>query len=172
MQSQYVDNEALEFILRLLTYDNMLVCCVALQTGLRISDVLSLRSDDIKKKSFTITEQKTGKKRKIRLSEELRQELISISGKIYVFPHRTDENRHRTRQAVYKDIRRACKALRISDNITPHSLRKNYAVSIYKKYGDISVVQKALNHDNELVTLLYALSDKITKKVPRHSPKL
>lgn len=163
MKTDYVNDRNLDLILQLLTYQNRLVCAVALQTGLRVGDIVALKSVTVKR-SFTITEQKTGKKRRVKISESLLRELNSVKGKIYVFEHRTDPQKHRTRQAVYADIRRACKALRLKQNISTHSLRKHYAVDLMKQYNDIEVVKKALNHDNELTTILYAYADMLSKK--------
>lgn len=161
MRAEFVSDERLRLILELLTYENYLVCCVALQSGLRINDCLALEPMQLDKKTFTITEQKTGKKRRVRLSPQLRKELREVAGEYYVFPHRTDPCRHRTRQAVYCDIRRACKALRIKEHISPHSLRKHYAVELLQNGATLDEVKRSLNHESEFVTLLYALSDRI-----------
>lgn len=161
MRSIYIDDERLRLILELLTYENYLVCCVALQSGLRISDCLAITRKQIFQKSFTVVEQKTKKKKRIRLSAELLNALRSICGDIYVFEHRTDKSRHRTRQAVYNDIRRACKALRIKGVVSPHSLRKHYAVELMRNGVSLPEIQKALNHDSDLVTMLYCLADSL-----------
>ena len=161
MRSEYVSDERLQLILELLTYENYLVCCVALQSGLRIDDCLAIKSDQLSKSIFTVVERKTGKKRRVRLSPQLRKELMRITGDSFVFEHRTDPTKHRTRQAVYSDIRRACKALRIKEHITPHSLRKHYAVERIRQGATLDEVRRSLNHDSELTTILYALSDKI-----------
>lgn len=164
MRSDYVDRDIMGHILFALTPVNRLVCKVALETGLRIGDILSLRTADIvSKKTFTIREQKTGKRRKITLREPLRKQLADIAGETFVFEHRTDPQKHRSRQAVYMDIKKACKAFRIKENISPHSIRKLYAVDLYRKSGNLSKVQKALLHDNELTTMLYALADVLKK---------
>lgn len=163
MRSDFVDKEPLNHLLYALTDANRLVCCVALETGLRVGDIVSLKTADLQTKSFTLIEQKTGKKKKIKLREPLRSELLKQAGSLYVFEHRLDCTKHRTRQAVYRDIKRAAKLFRLRGNVTPHSMRKAYAVDLYKRTGDISKVQQALNHDNELVTLLYALADKMKK---------
>lgn len=159
MRSSFISDTDFSVVLRLLTHENALCCLVALETGLRISDVLAIRTKQIKQKSFTVREQKTGKCKRIKLDNELRQQLVMISGSVYVFQHRTDPTRHRTRQAVYLDLKRAAKALRLSVNLTPHSTRKNYAVGLYGRYGDLKVVQTALNHSHLEDTLLYCLSD-------------
>lgn len=164
MRSDFVDTEPLSHILYALTPANRLICCVALETGLRVGDIVALKTSFLEKKSFTITESKTGKKKQIRLREGLKKQLISQAGKNYVFEHRTDNRKHRTRQAVYNDIKRACKLFRIKGNISPHSLRKAYAVDLYHKCNDINKVMKALNHDNDVVTMLYAMADIMKKR--------
>lgn len=151
-------------ILAALTYENRLAITVSLLTGLRIGDVLSLRTRDLLSDRFTITEEKTLKRRTIRLPNKLRDELQSISGKIYVFENRLSARKHRTRQAVYKDIKRAAKAFRIKSNISCHTARKIYAVSEYKKDFSVARVKKLLNHSNEAVTMIYAIADELTKR--------
>lgn len=144
--------------------ENRLAILVSLTTGLRISDVLNLRTEQISNK-FTITEQKTLKKRTVVLSNELLDELLSIAGKIFVFEHRLDARKHRTRQAVYKDIKRAATALRIDLNVSVHSARKMYAVKQYKRTCSLDRVKKLLNHSSEAVTMIYALADELTSRI-------
>lgn len=75
------------------------------------------------------------------------------------FESPADWRKHRTRQAVWKDVKRAAKLFRLPQNVAPHSARKVYAVELMEKYGDIAVVRKALNHSSDSVTLIYALAD-------------
>jgi integrase len=164
MKTDFIDNDVMSHILYALTYENRLVCKVCLETGLRVGDVLLFKSKDLDKGTFTITEQKTKKKKVIRLRASLKKELRSVAGSYFVFEHRTDPMKHRTRQAVYTDLKRACKAFRIKENISPHSMRKSFAVDLFKSTGDLKKVQQALNHDNDLVTMLYAMADVLSKK--------
>lgn len=167
MKSEFVEPELFEHLMWALTPENRLVCRVCMQTGLRVGDVVALRSDALKK-SMTVTEQKTGKKKRVTLPAALLRELQAQSGKFYVFEHRTDERRHRTRQAVYADIKRAAKAFRLKENLTPHSLRKIYAVKIYQRTGDLEKVREALNHDSDSVTMIYAYADELLRKKKKH----
>lgn len=146
--------------------ENRLALIVSLTTGLRIDDVLSLRRCDIVKQRFTIHEMKTNKARKVSLSKELQDELLYICGRYYVFEHRLDPKKHRTRQAVYKDLKRACKLFRISEcvNISPHTARKIYSVGIYRTTAKIDTVRRLLNHSDEAVTMLYAMADTLTER--------
>ena len=161
MRSDFVERDILGHVLFALTEPNRLACRVSLETGLRIDDVLSLSVGVLSQKTFTVVEKKTGKKKKCRLSEGLKRDLKRISGTFFVFPHRFDENKHRTRQAVYCDLKRAAKLFRIKDNITPHSMRKAFAVDLMRKYRDLNKVANALNHDLGYpgTTMIYALAD-------------
>lgn len=161
MRSAWVSADVMSHILAALTRENRLAILVSLTTGLRISDVLNLKTSHLKNK-FTITEQKTKKKKLVRLSNGLLDELLAIAGSVFVFEHRCDPRRHRTRQAVYKDVRRAARAFRIDVNVSVHSARKLYAVKQYKRTCSIQRVQELLNHSSEAVTMVYALADQLT----------
>lgn len=173
MRSEYIPAEMIEHVLYALTPENRLACRVALKTGFRIGDVLAIKKADLLKippnsTKITLIESKTGKKRSATLGKDLKSELLAQSGSIWAFEGRGDKNKHRTRQAVYKDIKRAGKAFRVKENLTPHTLRKVYAVKLMKKYGNMRKVQEALNHENLAVTMIYALADYLqeSKKKP------
>lgn len=165
MRSDWVNNDIMGHILSALMLENRLAIVVSLTTGLRIDDVLSLKASQLKTR-MTVTESKTKKKRTIRLSESLLDELLRISGKIWVFEGRCDARKHRTRQAVYKDIKRACKAFRVPTTlkVSPHTARKIYAVKQYKRTCSLDKVQSLLNHSSEAVTMIYALADELTRR--------
>ena len=164
MRSDYVDRDTFRHVLAALTEPNRLAVEVSLATGLRIDDVLSLRTCDLRER-FSVREQKTGKRKQVKLNSELLDALLSIAGKIYVFEGRTDYRRHRTRQAVYKDIKRAAAAFRVKRlQLSPHSARKIYAVTQYHRTGSLAKVQQLLNHSNEAVTMLYALADEVSAR--------
>ena len=131
---------------------------------MRISDVLSLKTEQLQKERFTVTEQKTGKTRRLRLPEKLRRDCLKISGDIFIFPHRTNKWKHRTRQAVWKDLRKASTMLRLKGNASPHSLRKTYARTLRKEGFSLSQIQKALNHSDPTLTVIYALADELAMR--------
>lgn len=165
MRTDYVDRDTFRHVLAALTEPNRLAVEVSLCTGLRIDDVLSLKTEQVKRGRFTVREKKTGKTRRVQLGKDLQSALMSISGRVYVFEGRTDCFKHRTRQAVFKDIKRAAVAFRIKRlNVAPHSARKIYAVTEYHKTGDLHKVQRLLNHSNEAVTLVYALADQVASR--------
>lgn len=170
MRTEYLLEKEVELVLDLLTYENRLVMRTLLHTGLRISDVLQLKPEQLKP-NFWITEQKTGKRRQVGLPEPLLADLREAAGSEWVFPG-ADPRKHRTRQAVWKDVKRAAAAARLTSNAAPHSARKVYAVKLLEKYGDIERVRRALNHGGIEVTLIYAMADKrLTAKGRRRRAK-
>ena len=170
MRTEYLIEKEVERVLDLLTYENRLVLRVLLHTGMRIGDALQLRPEQLKP-NFWITEQKTGKRRQIGLPEPLLSDLQQAAGAVWVFPG-ADPRKHRSRQAVWKDVKRAATALRLTANAAPHSARKVYAVELLRKYGDIDRVRRALNHGGLEVTLIYAMADKqLTAKGRRRRGK-
>lgn len=169
MKTEYLLNREVDEVLAMLMPANALVMRVALHTGLRVGDVLSLRTSQLAPR-FWVTESKTKKRRQVGLPEPLLTDLKNCSGDHWVFPGK-NPNVHRTRQAVWKDVKRAAKALRLPQNVGPHSARKVYAVDLLRKYGDIERVRRALNHGSESVTLIYALADKqLESKTKRRRP--
>lgn len=150
--------EAWAVLEKLLMPENALVIETMLQTGLRVSDVLNLRTATLRKgQRFTVTESKTGKGKRVRIGNALYLRLLAQCGKIYVFPSTRTELKHRTRQAVWADVKRAAKALRMRVNVAPHSARKSYAVGEYQRTHDIEAVKRKLNHSNIETTILYLL---------------
>lgn len=159
MRTDWIEHDDMKLVMRLLTPANALAAEVALRTGLRISDVLSIKKEQLEKGCrFTVREQKTKKSRRVYLGKDLRERLLRQSGNIYVFEHALDPARHRTRQAVFKDLKRAAKALRIDANFAPHSMRKIYAVDYFRRYG-LAATQKILGHNYPSTTLIYLLSE-------------
>ena len=166
---EYLLEREVDQILSMLTEKNALIMRVAIHTGLRISDVLSLRTENLRS-HFWVTEQKTGKRRQVGLPDPLLSDIRNQAGKEWAFES-PKTGRPQTRQAVWKDVKRAAKALRLAQNVGPHSARKVFAVELMEKYGDLERVKRALNHSSDTVTMLYALADKqlVSKKKRRRT---
>ena len=165
MRTNWVPKGEMIHILAGLQAENRLACEISLATGLRINDVLALKTIKVKKQRFTIREEKTGKTRFIRLPAELQKRCLMCCGQHYVFEGRLNGRTHRTRQAVFKDLKKVAAAFGLKKNIAPHSLRKIFAVEEFEKCGgNLKKDQKLLNHDSEAVTMLYAMSNLIDKR--------
>lgn len=149
--------------------ENRLALEVCLSTGLRVSDALGLRVKQLLQAEnsggrVTVRELKTGKNRRVRIPAELITRCMERSGRVYVFEHRFDRLKHRTRQAVWKDLHRAAKLFRLDVHISPHSTRKSWSVDEYHRTGSLEQVQHELNHSDPSITMLYALADELERR--------
>lgn len=159
MKTEYLLEREVGHVLAALTPQNRLIARVCLHTGLRVGDVVALKRGQLGRQ-FVVTEAKTGKRRKVGLPDGLRAEVLAQAGREWAFPGAKD-GQHKTRQAVWKDVKRAAKAFRLPQNVGPHSFRKVYAVELLAKYGDIERVRRSLNHQNVATTLIYAMADRL-----------
>jgi integrase len=144
-------------------YDNVLAMQTALETGLRIDDVLSLKPCNLTGNRLECIAKKTGKKMSRVLPRSLIKLLKNNSNSEWIFPSPRNEHAHKTRQAVWKDVRNACERAGISQHVTPHSSRKTFAVDVMREKG-FSVAQKSLQHTNAETTMLYVFADLLTSK--------
>lgn len=143
-------------------YENALALRLSLETGLRIGDCLSLTPKQLQGQTISYTAQKTGKKGKKKITADLAKRLQKISSKKFIFEGRNG-NKPRTRQAVWKDVKKASAIAKIEGNFSPHSARKTYAVEEFHAKG-FNEVQKELQHDRAETTMLYAYSDILFRK--------
>ena len=163
MTTEYLLNREVEHVLAALTPSNALVCQVILHTGLRVGDALELKTKDLAPRMW-VQEHKTGKRRLVGLPAPLLEALREQAGRVWVFESRCDPAKHRTRQAVWKDVKRAADAFRLRQNAGTHSFRKVYAVDLMKKYGDIERVKRNLKHDRNTTTMIYAMADQMLQQ--------
>lgn len=159
MTTEYLLDREVGHILAALTPQNALIIETVLQTGLRISDVLELRTEQLRP-SMWVMEKKTGKRHRCGLPGPLLAQILAQAGPVWAFPG-SKPGSHKTRQAVWKDVKRAAKAFRFGQNIGTHSFRKVYAVRLMEKYGDIRKVQRAMAHASPSVTAIYAMADEL-----------
>lgn len=137
---------------------NFIFFLIGIQTGLRISDILSLTVQDVEKDEIILFEKKTKKYREVSMPKELKKELHKfIEGKEpneYLIKSRKGDNNPIHRRQAYtilKDIGDRFKLERLGT----HSLRKTYGYHHYRTFNNIALLKKALNHTSERETLIY-----------------
>ncbi len=164
MRTQWVNKAVYNFLLAGLTPANALVLNICERHGCRVGDVLNMRTSDLRTRRWSYREEKTGKRRIVTLSQSERAACLQIAGKIYVFEHRLDRTRHRTRQAVWKNIHKAAEYVGLK-GVGTHTARKIYAVSLRDRGYSVSTIQQRLNHSDEFVTAIYAYADYYSQKI-------
>lgn len=158
LTTEYLLEREMEHVFAALTPANRLVCRVAVHTGLRVGDVLAFKTEKLGRQ-FWIREAKTGKRRRVNLPQGLVDDIKAQAGPEWAFPGSRDPRKHRTRQAVWADVKRAARAFRMPQNVGVHSLRKRYAVEQLQRCGgNYARVQRLLNHADMATTMIYAMS--------------
>lgn len=157
MRTDAVSPAAMRCVLAALTPCNRLIMRTCLATGLRVGDVVALRSSQLDKRRCTVRESKTGKTRRIYWPRDLWLDLRRWRGREWVFPGRCDPSKHWTRQAVWRDVKRAARAFRLPGVVAPHSARKTYAQEVAAKSGQ-KAAQRQLQHADIATTLVYTLA--------------
>lgn len=144
---------------------------LGISTGLRVSDLCKLKKEQVLNNNRpTITAQKTGKKKRIFISEknsELIKQLVSsdTSGSEYLFPSPSNPRLPISRQAVHKAFSIASAKAGVTHSVGTHCMRKKYAKRTFKRTGnDIIALKQAMQHNNLSDSALYLLSPKENKK--------
>ena len=163
-------SEAMNLIRKLAKDENYkmsLLIALGCFTGLRISDILALRWEQIlSTEEFTIIEKKTGKKRVLRLNSQLQQHIrecyehikpISVKSPILVSQKGTVFTIQRI-NVILKEIKRKYR-LRVK-NFSCHSLRKTFGRQVYNmnsENSELALVKlmELFNHSSLAITKRY-----------------
>lgn len=130
---------------------------LGINTGLRIGDLLNLKTKQLKgKKRVVIQEGKTKKKRTLYLTSiyyEL-QDYIASNESEWLFPSRKGDKPISTTQA-YRQLVKAGEMVDIPEGIGTHTMRKTFGYWHYKQFKDIAELQNILNHTHPKITERY-----------------
>lgn len=134
-------------------------------TSLRIGDICRLRVGDVLHKDrVRIIAEKTGKMSNIKLQSDVQKRLNALlAGRDendYVLCSRqrsgkTGSKRPISRQRAFGIIRQIAETAEFNEHAGCHTMRKTFAYALYQSTGDLSLVQKVLNHSSQMETLRY-----------------
>ena len=139
---------------------------IGINTGLRVSDILNLKRDQVvklknrKRKEFAIKEGKTKKERIINLTAiftEVYEYAFTVESD-WLFPSRKGDKAISKIQA-YRQLQKAGNMAEI-ESIGTHTMRKTFGYWFYKQTKDIAMLQNILNHSTPEITLRYIGIDK------------
>ncbi|BBF42433.1 prophage LambdaSa2, site-specific recombinase, phage integrase family [Lachnospiraceae bacterium KM106-2] len=140
-------------------YRNYMMFLVGINTGLRISDILKLQVRDVRGQShITIREQKTSKRKKIKItgiSTQIDDYTAGMENDAYLFASQKGENQPISRVQAYRILNQAASKVGIREEIGTHTLRKTYGYHFYQKTKDVALLQELFNHSSPSITLRY-----------------
>ncbi len=137
---------------------NRVLFILGINSGLRVSDILSLNVGDVRCKThIEICERKTGKLKRFPINKRLENELKKyIRNKPDSQPLFSSRKHIRLdRSQVYRILNETCEAVGVDANIGTHSMRKTFGYHHYKQFRDVAMLQKIFNHSSPDITLRY-----------------
>ena len=127
-------------------------------SGFRISECLSLQTEDLMEASVLVRKCSTKGKRSTRevpLPQDLMEELKSISdGKQFIFESKHKPNQPLTRQSCDYIFRNACRELGI-EGFSLHGTRRFFIHTLHHKNVPLKVIQTAVGHSEMRSTAAY-----------------
>lgn len=130
---------------------------IGINTGLRVSDIVSLTVEDLRGKDYAlITELKTKKPRRVDLwgiRGDIEAYAKKMAGGDWMFPSRKGTGPITTTQA-YRALVKAGEMIDRTD-IGSHTMRKTFGYFHYKRNKDVAVLQSIFGHAAPSITLRY-----------------
>ncbi|MBJ8056056.1 tyrosine-type recombinase/integrase [Bacillus cereus] len=134
---------------------------LGINTGLRVSDLLKMETNDIlklkrkKRKEFKVKEGKTKKERIINITS-IFEEVFPYAENLKsarLFPSRKGDKPISKIQA-YRQLQKAGDFAGV-ESLGTHTMRKTFGYWFYKQTKDIAMLQEILNHSTPQITLRY-----------------
>lgn len=161
MKSRFLEQSEIKNLQMAIGNEAFLPLLVSLETGLRIGDVVALKKSAIKKDGIHFQAKKTKKRGIAKISAKTRKKLLENgkNGDTWLFPSPYKAGHHITRQAIWQRLKKAGKSCGIElEGLSPHSLRKVFAVELYREKG-FQAVKEALQHNYSATTEIYTFAD-------------
>ena len=152
-------------------------------TGLRVSELVGLRSEQVNLLQGVLRVVGKGDKERLvplgepavdwleRFLERGRAEILGVKPSPALFP--TGRGRAMTRQAFWHLVKRYAERADISRRISPHTLRHAFATHLLDHGADLRVVQMLLGHRDISTTQIYTHVARERLKIihARHHPR-
>lgn len=163
-------------------YRNKAMLELLYATGLRITELLNLKLNDIDLHNALVRVVGKGKKERIvpindiaikyvRIYvNEYRKELLKDKINDYIFI--SNASTQMTRQGFFKIIKTECKNKLITKEISPHTLRHSFATHLLSNGADLRIIQDLLGHEDISTTQIYThVVNESLKKDYEHHPR-
>lgn len=137
-----------------------LIFMFGIYSGLRISDILPLKVRDVRAATHLyVEEQKTHKKKRIVLNDELKRAIkeyiVDKKDWEYLFRKNGKENKPITRQRVWQILNQTAKHFGYIHPIGCHSMRKTFGYWMYQRDKDAAALMDIFNHSDISITKRY-----------------
>lgn len=147
------------------SFRNRCILELLYSTGLRISELVSLKLENIDLDSSLVKVMGKGSKERIvplsdiatsymsKYIKEIRPLMLKKTTTDYVFLN--NHGKVLTRQAVFKMIKKRSEEIHLGKDISPHTLRHSFATHMLQNGADIRFIQELLGHSDVATTEIY-----------------
>lgn len=133
-------------------------------TGLRVTELINLKLNDLHLSMGMLQTNSQGKGRVIPLGkpavqwlnrylENARPQLIQDPREIHLFIN--NQGKNLSRQGVWKNLKQLVSRAGIEKEVTPHTLRHSFATHLLENGADLQTVQELLGHTDISTTQIY-----------------
>lgn len=160
--------EILKMIQSTTNLNHRLIIQLGYSAGLRASEIINLKWEDIdfKRNIIHIKKSKGKKDRIVMLSPKVKKGLLSLSLQKEKQVLKTNRGTRYTLRTIEQVIQNTAKKAGINKKATPHILRHSFATHLLEKGTDIRYIKDLLGHSNISTTLIYTkVSNKNLTKI-------
>lgn len=170
LRTDYISEDDLQELIKRLPWEYRGIIRLAAETGYRINDLCQAKPDawDKIEQTLTLVEDKTNKVRMVDLTPlavsvlKEQDEINGVKRKYLIEPLWGDDHKPCNRTTLWRWLHRTWRGMHGKDDsriISPHSLRKLYAVKRRLSGWSLQDIQADLNHDRMSTTMIYAFAD-------------
>lgn len=135
---------------------NMAILGLLATTGLRISELSSLKKEDIHiQENWIKVTGKGNRERIVFYPEELKPFLLHCISQNGKFLFEVRKNKPMTRQNIWKIVKSSGKKAGLGTSLKPHMLRHTFATLLLESGMDIRIIQELLGHKSISTTKIY-----------------
>lgn len=147
---------------------NKVILTLLYSTGLRVSELIKLKTDSIDENERTIRVRGKGEKDRIVIFDkrtlDLIHEYLDKRGVENEYLFVNQRNEMLTSRYIQLMIKEYAEKANITKKVTPHVLRHSFATHLLKNGVDIRAIQQLLGHSNLSTTQIYTSVDMHTLK--------
>jgi len=127
-------------------------------TGLRVSEIVNLKRDDInlKEELIKVKLAKGKKDRFVKIPSSIKGELdnyLSLEKGKYLFE--SNRGGKLTKDTIQKIVSNSAKKAKIKKRVYPHLLKHSFATHLLEQGTDLRIIQKLLGHSSIKTTQIY-----------------
>ena len=148
--------------------NHRLIIQIGYSAGLRISEIINLKWEDIDfdRNLIHVKRSKGKKDRIVMLSQKVKESLMNLTPNKEGHVFLTNRDGKYTQRTIQKIIENAAMKVGIRKSITPHTLRHSFATHLLENGTDIRYIRDLLGHSDISTTLIYTkVSNKNISKI-------